>query len=195
MTHAHELILASQFTGSLAAWEVVFDVCWKSFDFRFQGILKKLSHHRELLMRELLTIDVIEARNWRTKSEEETIQQERRSRQVYLHDSIAWLKVAAEDYDDELDKQSQKRQAGTCEWIFGIDKYRSWKDDGHVDPILWVEGIPGAGKVITMLLVQTLILIQERLFSALISFNASRRRATSSPHIISVTVIQQTRIS
>jgi hypothetical protein len=123
----------------------LFDSLWKSFEYRFQGILRRLSRHQELLMKEVITIDVTAARQWRVTNGEEIIKQEKRTRDYYLHDSLAWLKMADEQNEDELEKLSDKRQEGTCEWIFSNPLFHSWKDEGHGESILWVQGIPGAG--------------------------------------------------
>lgn len=125
----------------------------------FQGILKNIARHQDLLIKEVFTIDVVAARQWRTKTEEELIRQEKKSRDYYLHDSIAWLKVADEQQDDELTRLCEKRQKGTCEWVFKNELFQVWKDDPHGDPILWVKGIPGAGEKIVYK-VQMLILIK-----------------------------------
>jgi hypothetical protein len=108
-------------------------------------MLTRLSRHQELLMKEVITIDVTEARQSRLKAEEEIIRQEKRTIDFYLHDSLAWLKMADEQREDELETLSGKRQEGTCEWIFSNPLFHSWKDEAHADPILWVQGIPGAG--------------------------------------------------
>lgn len=134
------------------SWHIFFDSLWKSFDFRFQGILKRLTHHQELLMKEVFTIDVVAARQWRIKAEEEIVRQEKQSKDFYLHDSISWLKVSDEQRDDELERLSSKRQKGTCMWVFRNPLFQAWKDDGHSDSILWVKGIPGAGKETLFLL-------------------------------------------
>lgn len=97
-------------------------------------------------MKEVLTIDVVEARQWRIKAQEEIIRQEKKSKDFYLHDSVSWLKVADEQRDDELERLASKRQEGTCVWVFSNTLFQAWKDDPHSDPILWVKGIPGAGK-------------------------------------------------
>ena len=80
------------------------------------------------------------------QAQEDLIRQEKKSQGFYLHDSIAWLKVAAEEHDDELERLSDKRQKGTCEWVFNNPLFKTWTDDPHAEPILWVKGIPGAGK-------------------------------------------------
>jgi hypothetical protein len=143
--------LNTTFTDLYVAWHIFFDSLWKSFEFRFQGILKRLSRHQELLMREAITIDIVAARQWRTQAQEELLRREKESQDFYLHDSIAWLKVAVEDHDDELERLSDKRQKGTCEWVFNNPLFEIWKEDPHAEPILWVKGIPGAGIGVQML--------------------------------------------
>jgi adenylosuccinate lyase len=127
------------------AWHLLFDSLWKSFDFRFNGILRRLSHHKELLHKEAVTLDIVAAQQWRLEAEEHVIRQEKKSQDFFLHDSISWLKVADEQHDDELERLADKRQEGTCEWVFRNSLFQNWKDDPHGDPVLWVKGIPGAG--------------------------------------------------
>ncbi|TVY46999.1 Vegetative incompatibility protein [Lachnellula occidentalis] len=130
------------------SFHLFFDSMWKSFEFRFSGILKNFARHRDLVMREVVTIDVVEARELRIKLQQELEQQERKTQNYYLHDSISWLKLPDEEHDDELDRLAEKRQEGTCEWVFRNPLFQSWKIDAHSDAILWVKGIPGAGKTI-----------------------------------------------
>ena len=130
------------------SWEIFFDTLWKGFQFRFAGILKKLAQHQKLLMQQVTVIDVVEARQWRIKNEEEVTRQEKLTRKDWVHDSISWLKISGELRDNELERLSEKRQEGTCEWVFKNPLFHSWKDDAHGEPVLWVKGIPGAGKTI-----------------------------------------------
>lgn len=97
-------------------------------------------------MKEVITVDIVEARQWRFQLQEELSHQDNKRIDTHLHDSIAWLKVADEQQDDELQKLSDKRHEGTCEWVFNNPLFQSWKDDAHAEPILWVKGIPGAGQ-------------------------------------------------
>ncbi|KAH8587407.1 hypothetical protein B0O99DRAFT_733524 [Bisporella sp. PMI_857] len=125
------------------AWHLFFDSLWKSFEARFQGILKNLAHHKEMLMKEIVINDIIAARAWRAQALEESIIREKRSLDSCLHDSIAWLKVVDEQQDDELERLSIKRQQGTCEWVLKNPIFKKWNDDPHADSILWVKGNPG----------------------------------------------------
>lgn len=155
--------------NTLAAWHVFFDSLWKSFEFRFSSILDRLAHHRDLLMKEAFVIDVTGSHRWRERAglemknhaeetrklrdqaEQDLKAREKQAQALYLHDSIAWLKVADEQHDDELERLAEKRQQGTCEWVFQNALFKLWKDDVHGEPILWVKGIPGAGKNLSSL--------------------------------------------
>jgi hypothetical protein len=95
--------------------------------------------------KEAATIDLIEARQWRAKAQEDLEAREKLRSDTYIHDTTAWLNIAAEAQDDELDRLVSKRLAGTCAWIFRNEKMKAWKDNAHGEPVLWVKGIPGAG--------------------------------------------------
>jgi hypothetical protein len=130
------------------SWVIFFDSFWKGFQFRFNCILRKLAEHQKLLMQQVNVNEDIDARQWRLKYEEEARIQEHRTRNNWLHDSISWLKVAGELRDDELERLLEKKQEGTCEWIFNNHLFQTWRNDVHGEPVLWLKGIPGAGKSI-----------------------------------------------
>lgn len=129
------------------AWHIFFDSLWKGFQFRFGGILSNIADHKKLLMQQVFVINVTEAKQWRLKNEEEVKRGEKLTRDGWFHDSISWLKVTGVR-EDELTELGEKRHEGTCEWVFGNALFHSWKDDAHGEPVLWVKGIPGAGKTI-----------------------------------------------
>jgi hypothetical protein len=127
------------------AWHILFDSLWKSFETRFDGILVRLSKHKELLFKEAVTIDIVEARQWRTRALEDLENREKKRDAIHLHDTLAWLNVHQQDEGDEFDRLLRKRQPGTCEWIFKRSEFESWAKEAHADRVLWVKGIPGAG--------------------------------------------------
>ncbi|KIW21374.1 hypothetical protein PV08_01954 [Exophiala spinifera] len=130
------------------SWHILFDSLWKSFDSRFSGILANLSKHKEMLMKEAIAIDIVEARKWRTRAAEELDKQEKGRNQIYISDTLAWLNIQQEDQEDELDRLLAKRQPGTCDWVFRHPKFVTWKTEAHAERVLWMNGIPGAGKTI-----------------------------------------------
>ena len=54
------------------AWHIFFDSMWKDFGARFASILQSLAKHRDLVDKEATSIELLEARTWRTQYEEKT---------------------------------------------------------------------------------------------------------------------------
>lgn len=98
-----------------------------------------------MLMKEAMTIDIVEARKWRARAAEELEGKEKERDKIYISDTLAWLNIQQETQDDELYRLLAKRKPGTCEWVFRHPNFVSWKDDAHADHVLWLNGIPGAG--------------------------------------------------
>lgn len=57
---------------------------------------------------------------------------------------INW--VGGTSTSPEYEKAIKGRQDGTCEWIFEREEFRNWKNPTSPAKILWIHGIPGAGK-------------------------------------------------
>ena len=57
-----------------------------------------------------------------------------------------WLSAAEDQQDNRLDGLSDKRQLETCDWILQDSQMQPWIEDDSGDAILWMTGIPGAGK-------------------------------------------------
>jgi hypothetical protein len=140
---------------SCPAWHILFDSLWKSFEGRFSGILSKLSRHKDMLIKEAIAIDIVEARKWRGRASEELEKQEKGRNQIYIDDTLAWLNVQQENQDDELDRLLSRRQPGTCAWVFKHPKFVTWKNEVHADRVLWMNGIPGAGVNAALILPQS----------------------------------------
>jgi hypothetical protein len=130
----------------ITAWHVFFDTLWKDFGVRFLGILENLERHRDLVDKEASAIAIIEAKKWRVQQQDDIdrIEGERRDRQ--FQDCISWLAIDDRSQEDALHKLSQRRQEGTCEWVLTSSQLRMWVEDQHEEPVLWLKGIPGAGK-------------------------------------------------
>ena len=64
-----------------------------------------------------------------------------------LRDVINWLAVEDHVQDDTLDRFLRRREPGTCDWILANHRLASWLEDNGDEPILWLRGIPGAGKL------------------------------------------------
>lgn len=120
---------------------------WKDFESRFTGILESLARHRELVDKEAISIDIAEARSWRIRAEEDIERREKQRKEQQLHYAMAWLAVDDLLQEEEFDRLSERRQDGTCEWVVSSNQLKAWHENGDNEPILWINGIPGAGMI------------------------------------------------
>jgi hypothetical protein len=127
------------------AWHVFFDSLWKDFDVRFHGILQSLVRHRDLVDKEASSLAIVEVRSWTAQHRQEVERQEMERQAAYFQESISWLSIEDHVQADDLDRMVQLREPLTCEWILGTPQLASWIEDPDARPILWLNGIPGAG--------------------------------------------------
>src|SRR5438046_2692789 len=134
----------------LAGWKIFFKTLWAGFDRRFKGILESLARHSELVDKEASSIDIAEAKEWRSRLMEDTARKEQERSITQFHAALSWLEV--KDYEqieqeEELDRQFNLHHAHSCDWIQKNPKARSWMRPGKEELVLWLNGKPGAGKL------------------------------------------------
>ena len=126
------------------AWETLFKSAWAAFDARFKSILGSLEKHSDWLDREANSLNIVEAKEWRKRLEDTVSKKEKDQFHRDFREALAWL--AAEDQEDELEKISDHCQNGTCDWFFKAPKVMSWVKESSESTLMWLRGIPGAGK-------------------------------------------------
>ena len=127
-------------------WHFWFTFNWGLFERRFKSILHRLSSHCDLLDKEAAAIHFSEMKDFRDKRqrEEEAFEQHRKSQ---MTDSVFWWLSGAEDHQEEqLHRISDDRQLEACNWVLEDAQMEAWIGDEGGDPVLWMTGIPGAGK-------------------------------------------------
>jgi hypothetical protein len=120
---------------------------WKSFHAQFNGILENLTRHRNLVDTEALSIEITEAKISRAQMQHSIDLKAKERQNTQLRDVINWLAVEDHVQDDTLDRFLRRREPGTCDWILANHRLASWLEDNGDEPILWLRGIPGAGKL------------------------------------------------
>ncbi|KAG8532913.1 uncharacterized protein KY384_002791 [Bacidia gigantensis] len=84
------------------AWTMVFGSLWKTFNFRFLGILENLRKHRNLIDSEANAINIAESRafrtsqldiisSWRAQRADEIDKEERNRLNTHIRETMAWL--------------------------------------------------------------------------------------------------------
>lgn len=127
---------------------------WKDFGTRFGGILKSLGRHKDLVE---IRASLAQYRRYQEdmvdlKSKlDHTIAQEQAKKKMVMKE---WLAVGQQPQDDqETFRQIRTECATTAQWILKHESIERWINmDIPNTPVLWMHGIPGAGKSICIYL-------------------------------------------
>ena len=128
------------------AWHFWFAFDWGLFERRFKSILQRLALHCDLLDKEAAAAHFFEMKQFRDKHQLEEDAFERRRQHEMAQDVFRWLSEAEDQQEEHLHRISDNRQPETCDWILKDPQMRPWIEDDCGDAILWMNGIPGAGK-------------------------------------------------
>ena len=128
------------------AWAQWFEASWRLFEHRFSSIINKLAAHCETLDKQAAATHYAEMKAERERRRLEDAQYEKSRQQRMTGEVVSWLSSAAESQENYLHNLSDGRQPETCDWILADAEMQSWKEDDSGKPIVWMTGIPGAGK-------------------------------------------------
>ena len=130
-------------------WRQVFGSIWKNFNTRFEHILQDLRRHKQLIESQAAALhfsqyhadrQIIGAKLQHLEDAE--------SDRRYL-ELLQWLRPvkSPSDHEDIIEVCQDFPSCG--EWFFKNSNYSTWRtDDVPRSPILWLRGIPGAGKTV-----------------------------------------------
>jgi hypothetical protein len=123
---------------------------WKDFGTKFDGILQSLSHHKDLVECRATLSQYRSYREDMTKMNEkldELITQERSKKMKAVKE---WLAVGSQpEQDHDAFRDIRGEFPSTGRWIIKHEYFREWLDtDVPASPIVWLHGMPGAGKTI-----------------------------------------------
>ncbi|KAI1682859.1 hypothetical protein KJE20_07591 [Pyrenophora tritici-repentis] len=135
-------------------WQQFFQALWKSFDAEFSNILRNLREHMALIESQATVAQFAEIIVTRARVELEFDRQrdeEIHRRRIMCHQ---WLVAANCGADQETYARVRQEYPGTGQWFLQKNRFRSWFDPNFCStPLLWMNGIPGAGKTILASLV------------------------------------------
>ncbi|KAH7333141.1 hypothetical protein BKA65DRAFT_40515 [Rhexocercosporidium sp. MPI-PUGE-AT-0058] len=141
------------FSGKV--WKQLFRSMWKNFATTFKHILDNLNCHRQLITEQATLINFHRQgcffQQYERDGEERfRVHQERKQaeeRSKYLQ-VLEWFS-AARSIQQDHNTFLRARSHGTGDWILKEEKVRNWLEvDVPESSILWINGIPGAGKTI-----------------------------------------------
>ncbi|KAF2807330.1 putative zinc finger protein [Mytilinidion resinicola] len=136
-------------------WKQMFDATWKTYKSRFSGIISNMSRHRSLIENQATLSQIEDFRESRLiendRFEAEIKNEElRRSHSVYN-----WLRATSIDTDQYHLSKIRADYPGTGRWLLVNPTFKKWFDPQYatIPPLLWLNGIPGAGKSVLASLV------------------------------------------
>ncbi|WKT45256.1 NACHT nucleoside triphosphatase [Fusarium oxysporum f. sp. vasinfectum] len=132
---------------SMRRLRVVFEMFWPSHRDRIQVVVKHMASHRDLIRKEVRMEEIRRADELRNRelkhfvqTEENNIAQEYASYREH---------ISPKGYDGDLYRFSEAVCDGTGKWLFRDASFQNWLDGKEkANRILWLRGIPGAGKTL-----------------------------------------------
>lgn len=143
--------------GYSVVWQHVFSESWDSCKSRFSGNILSVARHRSLIESQAAPSQVGEVQIDEVR---ERIQQSRQHQSDQLDDQDLerirdvhnWLRAANVDIDQDSHVQVREGYPGTGRWLLETTLFKEWFDPRFptIPPLLWLNGIPGAGKSSTL---------------------------------------------
>lgn len=127
-------------------WKQLFQATWSTYKTKFGPIVDSLKRHKQLFGERVTFTQLEEIRSIGLKTSKDLEKQRKSEEMSHLREVQCWLNGAdvVTDQDTLTRARSGNPQAGT--WLLRHALFRSWKET-NTNPILWVNGIPGAGIV------------------------------------------------
>ncbi|KAF4335307.1 Nacht domain protein [Fusarium beomiforme] len=132
---------------SMRRLQIVFEMLWPSHRVQIQVVVKHIASHRDLIRQEIRMEEIRRADELRQRelqhfiqTEENNISQEYTSHRAH---------TSPKDYDRDIYRFSETVCDGTGKWLFRDPSFQQWLAGKEKEKrILWLRGIPGAGKTL-----------------------------------------------
>ncbi|KAK0115665.1 hypothetical protein ONS96_014111 [Cadophora gregata f. sp. sojae] len=130
-------------------WRQLFRSAWKDFESRFQRLVDDLQNHKILIQNHASVIHIQEMQRERAFVRNEfRLAEEARSQRKRL-DVVTWLSAFDPILDHEAAMTARIMYPSSGRWLLQESKMKAWLDHNiGSSPLLWMNGIPGAGKTI-----------------------------------------------
>ncbi|KAF2658989.1 C2H2 domain-containing protein [Lophiostoma macrostomum CBS 122681] len=143
-------------------WNKIFRALWNDFETRFGGILRSLRRHKELIESRANLIhyrryqeDIAELKHSLDHSRQQgeiadskhSLEEERNNKARAVKEWLATGSQSKLDHEKHMEVRQNYQTTGL--WILKHEYIIDWMDaDVPVTPLVWMNGIPGAGKTI-----------------------------------------------
>lgn len=129
------------------AWRALFRSAWKDFKTRFQHILNDLCRHKQLVesRASLIEYQAAQAERAHARNSFAILEEaERKNRHLAV---VNWLSATDAVLDQEASTAMRSEDLTAGQWFFEEPMMKAWIDPAKSTlPLLWMNGIPGAGR-------------------------------------------------
>ncbi|CAG8955427.1 hypothetical protein HYFRA_00010292 [Hymenoscyphus fraxineus] len=152
------------FRGRQTVWKQIFKSVWKDYKTRYQSVLNNLQQHKALLAEHatLLHMEQYQSDNQYIRghiqvhelNHQELLRKLEYQEQAELKrkqsEVLSWFSAASTTLKEHEEfRVVRNTSAGNGSWILKNEKVNNWMElDTPESSVLWINGIPGAGKTI-----------------------------------------------
>ncbi|KAH6702884.1 hypothetical protein BKA61DRAFT_619706 [Leptodontidium sp. MPI-SDFR-AT-0119] len=130
-------------------WKQLFRSAWKDFESRFQHLVDNLQNHKQLIESHAGIVQIQETQVERAYVRKQLSMIEEARNQQRRLDVVTWLCAVDPILDHEAAVNTRVMYPSSGKWLLQDNKMKSWLDHKNASsPLLWMNGIPGAGKTI-----------------------------------------------
>ena len=127
-------------------WQQIFSATWKTFQSKFSPIIAKFRRHQTLLESQATVAQFEQLELVREKQENEyriRREDEEKRQRIAIW---SWLSAADADADHKRYAAIRAEYPESGLWLLQNAHIKDWLDPTSSETLLWLRGIPGAGK-------------------------------------------------
>ncbi|KAF7537521.1 hypothetical protein G7054_g3664 [Neopestalotiopsis clavispora] len=133
----------------------LFDATWKTYKSRFDPIINRIQDHGDLIHRQATLSHIRQFQQDRADREAERDQRKESEQNQRLRVLYDWLHSPSVQNDQDHFSKIRQEYPGTGRWLLDVPVFKEWFDPKFhsIPALLWITGMPGAGKTILASLV------------------------------------------
>ncbi|KAF4946503.1 hypothetical protein FGADI_11141 [Fusarium gaditjirri] len=139
------------------AWEKLFDMNWKTIRAELLSVSSNIARHRDAIQNQANQSQETDSEEHHTEPVSQSdplMEEDFRLRRLAV---CRWLRPIDSAADQARLSKIRSEYPGTGRWLLDNDTFKSWLDlrYARIPPLLWLTGLPGAGKtILTSLIVE-----------------------------------------
>ncbi|KAI1736472.1 putative zinc finger protein [Xylaria scruposa] len=136
-------------------WQQVFRESWDTCKSRFSSIISNIARYGSLIESQASPTQIAELQKSILDCREIEDNQIDEQDLQRIRDTHSWLRAANVEIDQDNHAKTRAQYPGTGRWLLESTFFKEWFDPRFptIPPLLWLNGIPGAGKTILASLV------------------------------------------